>query len=129
MLLYVTAPVLGGLVGFAERRGWVDLVLGCVGIHLRAHGDLWGRLLRAKVDVYVHLTDGSILFGWPEHYSSDRSQPGPELYLTQVQVWNPDDSKWVELEHTKGVLLDASQVSRIEFLEPPTDNQNVEVVQ
>lgn len=123
-LLYVTALLLGYLGGWTDRKGLLERVLRPVGIDLGRHGDLWGRLLRGKDYVYVYLTDGKVLFGWPENYSSDRSQPGPELYLTQVQVWRPDEAEWSPLEHTRGILLDASHISEIEFLELPGDNQN-----
>ena len=125
-LLYVAAPLLGYLGGWADRQGLLERILRPVGIDLKRHGDLWGPLLRGKVYVYVHLTDGNVLFGWPENYSSDRSQPGPELYLTQVQVWRPDEAEWVELEYTRGILLDASRIIRIEFLDLPADDQDVE---
>lgn len=126
VLLYVTALVLGYLGGWTDRKGILERVLRPVGIDLKRHGDVWGQLLRSRVYVYVHLTDGNVLYGWPENYSSDRSQPGPELYLTQVQIWRPDEDVWIELEHTRGIWLDASHISRIQLLDLPADNQDTD---
>ena len=129
--LYVAAPLFGILAGVAERTGLFEKVLRPVGIDLRLHGDLWGRLFRDSgyVQVQVYLRDGNLLYGWPEYYSSDRSQPGPELYLTQVGIWDLEGSTWVEMSNVLGVLIDASQISRIEFLQPADDSQSTEIVQ
>ncbi len=127
-LLYAAAPLFGGLVGLADRIGLFENLLRPLGIDLRLHGDLWGRLFRDSGYVRAYLNDGNLLHGWSQYYSSDRSQPGPELYLTQVRIWDVERLTWVEMEDVAGVLLDASQISRIEFLEPPGNNQNAEVV-
>ena len=121
-LLYGVAPLAGTLAGFADRKGVFEKVLRGVGIDLRMHGDLWSRLLRTPDYIQVYLRDGTLLVGWPELYSSDRSQPGPELYLTQVQIWDVDQRMWVNVDGVRGILLDASEINRIEFLEPPVEN-------
>jgi hypothetical protein len=120
-VLYVIAPLLGGLVGFAERKSIFENLLRRAGFDPRLHGDIWKRLFRdADRDyVQVYLKDRTLLAGWPEFYSSDRSQPGPELYLTQVEIWDVDERMWVDVEGVGGTLLDASEINRIEFLEPP----------
>ena len=126
--LYVTSIAAGTIAGYVDRKGIVDYVLRSVGIDLRLHGDLWGRLFKESSYVQVYLNDGNLLFGWPQYYSSDRSQPGPELYLTQVQIWDSEQSAWVEMKDVAGVLLDASQISRIEFMAVITENENSEIV-
>ena len=66
--------------------------------------------------------------GWPEYYSTDKSQLGPELYLTETKIWDIYAAEWVDVTGVKGILLDASVINRIEFLASP-DEGNEEASQ
>ena len=114
--VYVSAPLLGSLIGFLDRKRFFESLFRFAGIDLRQHGDVWGRLLRESSYVRVYLDDGTLLFGWPEFFSTDRSQPGPELYLSQAQIWDSNSSEWVLIADVEGILLDASKINRIEFV-------------
>jgi hypothetical protein len=103
-LLYGVAPLAGALAGLAERKRIIGFLFSKIGIDLRMHGDLWSRLLRTTYYIRVYLKDGTLLFGWPELYSINRSQPGPELYLTQAQIWDVDKRMWVDVEGVRGIL-------------------------
>ncbi len=119
--LYLVGPSLGIIIGVADRNGLFESLLRRLGIDLRLHGDLWGRMMREAGYLRVYLNDGSLLYGWPEYYSVDRSVPGPELYLTQVIIWDPDGGDWVAAEETTSVLLHGNQISRIEMLGLPAE--------
>lgn len=127
LLLYASAIPVGVLLGLVDRTGLVETPLRSLGIDLSRHRDVWGRLFREPGYLLVYLKDGNVLYGWPEYYSSDRSQPGPELYLTQMSIWNGEQSEWADMGHVGGVLIDAESVSRIEFLVPPHENGIPEV--
>ena len=71
----------------------------------------------------MFLKDGTILVGWPEYYSTDMSQPGPELYLTEAKVWNIEKTEWIDVDGVRGILMDASEINRIEFLDSPSDGE------
>ena len=118
-LLYLAALASGILFGVLDRKRVFEALFLKVGIDLRTHGDLWGPLLRESDFIRVHLGDGTVLYGWPEYYSADRSQPGPELYLAVPQIWDQNESEWISLAGVDGILLAADNINRIEFLTPP----------
>ncbi len=114
--LYAESLVVGISFGIAERRGYVRSLLLKIGIDLVRRGDLWSGQFRESRAIRVYLKDGNLLSGWPEYYSADRSDPGPEVYLTSPRIWSEEDSAWREIEGTSGVLLHGDEISRIEFL-------------
>ena len=116
--LYVSAIVFGWGLGHLEKRGIPERLLLKIGIDLRRHGDIWERLFRDNLlgRVRVYLKDGEIIAGWPKYYSDDRTDPGPELYLSPAFVWNIDREEWASLEHVEGVLIHGSEIGRIEFV-------------
>ena len=116
VLLYVFALLAGILFGIADRKGGIERVFLWAGVDLSKRGDIWSQQFRNAGSVRVYLNDGTLLVGWPEYYSTDRSQPGPELYLTEVKIWDIDTSEWVDVTGVKGILLDARVINRIEFL-------------
>ena len=116
--LYTTAVVLGWAFGKLEMRGVPRRLLLVVGIDLSSHGGIWERAFQENdsSEVLVYTRDGNLLLGWPKYFSNDRSDPGPELYLSPASVWEPHSGDWVSMEHVDGVLLHGSEISRIEFL-------------
>ena len=121
VLLYGGALLLGVAFGIAERAGIVRSLLLRLGIDLEKRGEVWGSLLRDAEYVRVYLKSGDTLSGWPEYYSADRSQPGPELYLTHARLWSREDETWLDIEGVRGILLHGDEISRIEFLESPAE--------
>ena len=117
-LMYVSAAVLGWALAVLERRGLTDRLLLAVGIDLRRHGDIWERLFREQRlgRVRVYLKDGDLLGGWPRYYSDDRTDPGPELYLSPAFIWHPEQETWAAMKDVDGVLVHGSEISRIEFV-------------
>ena len=120
-LIYVLALLAGTAAGFADRRGYVDGISLRLGIDLSKRGDVWSRQFRDAGNVHVYMKDGTLLSGWPEYYSADMSHPGPELYLTNANIWSDEGYKWLEIKGVRGILLHGDEISRIEFLESPAE--------
>ena len=119
IILYVFALLAGIALGIGERRGWINSLFLLISIDLSKRGDLWSRAFRNENFVQVYLKDGTLLVGWPDLYSTDRSQPGPELYLTDPKVWSEEKSAWLDLSgDLRGILLHGDEITRIEFLDP-----------
>jgi hypothetical protein len=116
IMLYVAALFFGVVFGVAERKGYVHRLFLRLGIDLGRHRDIWSSQFRDAQNVRVYLRDGSLLSGWPEYYSADRSRPGPELYLTYARIWSLEKSEWLDIEGVRGVLVHGDEVNRIEFL-------------
>lgn len=116
--LYLGAVVLGLAIGHLDRKGIPERCLLILGIDLRRHGDVWGRLFREQPSRYilVYLRSGGIFGGWPLHVSDDRSEPGPELYLSPAYTWDTLNTKWRSLQEIDGILIHGSEISRVEFL-------------
>ena len=115
-LLYVVALFVGVLVGVADRIGYLQGISLKLGIDLRKRGDIWSSQFRDAGDVQVYLKDGTLLSGWPEYYSADRSQPGPELYLTNARIWSIETTEWLDIKGVRGILLHGDEITRVEFL-------------
>lgn len=122
--LYVGSILLGLTLGILDSMQIIEKALLRVGIDLRKHGDLWDRLFRERPARYVivYLKDGDILAGWPKHYSDDRTDPGPELYLSPVSIWEPVSDNWATMDYADGVLVHGAEISRIEFLKADAGN-------
>ena len=119
IILYAFALLTGIGLGVGERKGWIGSLLLLVKIDLSKRGDIWSRAFRNENFVQVYLKDGTLLVGWPDLYSTDRSQPGPELYLTDPKIWSDEKSEWLDLsEDIRGILLHGDEITRIEFLDP-----------
>ena len=115
-ILYALALLSGISLGAIERRGWIGRLFLTLGIDLAKRDDIWSRAFKNEDFVQVHLKDGTLLGGWPGLYSTDRSHPGPELYLTEAKIWSVETSEWLDLEGVNGILLHGDEISRIEFL-------------
>ena len=116
--MYGAAVGMGLFLALLERRGLTDRLLLAVGIDLRRHGDIWERLFREQRlgRVRVYLKDGDLMAGWPKYYSDDRTDPGPELYLSPAFIWHPEEGSWAAMKDIDGVLIHGSEISRIEFV-------------
>ena len=122
-ILYVLSIPAGALLGIAERKGFIKWLFARLGIDLNRRGDLWSTQWDSADYVQVYLTNGTLIVGWPELWSLDRSPPGPELYLTRVKVWSAVESAWLNIEGVRGILLHGDEISRIEFLESDDENE------
>ena len=120
--LYVAGLFFGVLFGVGDRKGYIGSLFLRLGIDLAKRGDIWEIQFRDAKTVRVYLKDGSLLSGWPERHSTDRSQPGPELYLTYARIWSTEEAGWLDLEGVSGVLLHGDEISRIEFLISADEN-------
>lgn len=119
VILYAVAILVGIVFGIVERIGWIGNLFLVVKIDLSKRGDIWSRAFRNENFVQVYLKDGTLLAGWPDLYSTDRSQPGPEIYLTDPKIWSAEGSAWLDLsEDLGGILLHGDEITRIEFLDP-----------
>ena len=118
LVLYLSAVIVGVLLGVLDRFRIPERVLNPLGIDLRVHGDLWSRLLREDnySHILMYLKDGSLISGWPTYFSNDRRPPGPEIYLSPFRIWDPEQENWSEPEETEGLLIHGSDVSRMEFV-------------
>ena len=116
-VLYAAGLSFGILFGVGDRKGYIGSLFIRFGIDLSKRGDIWEGQFRDAQTVRVYLKDGNLVTGWPERYSIDRSQPGPELYLTYARIWSTEEANWRDLEGVRGVLLHGDEISRIEFLD------------
>ena len=114
--MYVVALFVGVVVGVADRIGYLQGISLKLGIDLRKRGDIWSSQFRDAGDVQVYLKDGTLLSGWPEYYSADRSQPGPELYLANARIWSIETTEWLDIKGVRGILLHGDEITRVEFL-------------
>ena len=129
--LYLSAVFLGWALGHLERWRIPERVLRLVGIDLRKHGDIWDRSFREQKykSVRVYLKDGDLLEGWPKYYSDDRTEPGPEVYLSPAYSWDSEEGQWRHIADIDGVLVHGSEISRIEFLQAELEEQPLATVQ
>ena len=121
-LLYGAALLLGVAFGIAERTGKVRSLFLKLGIDIEKRGEIWGNLFRDAQYVRVYLKSGTMLSGWPEYHSADKTESGPEIYLTQARLWSSEDLEWRDIEGINGVLVHGDEISRIEFLISADEN-------
>lgn len=63
--------------------------------------------------VVLQLKDGTRIFGWPSRWPSDRSG---HFFITDAM--REVDGEQQDLAHLEGILVDASEVSSVEFAKP-----------
>lgn len=68
--------------------------------------------------VYLHLTSGRRLYGWPEEWPDE---PGKGHFRLAQAEWILDDNERVALDATESVLVPASDVELVEFEKPAKD--------
>lgn len=92
----------------------------------KLHSWLWGRLTtrtsypsewfstfwQLKRYVYLHLTSGRRLYGWPEEWPDE---PGKGHFRLAQAEWILDDNTRIPLHASEGVLVAASDVELVEF--------------
>jgi Family of unknown function (DUF6338) len=113
--MYALAPLAGWLLGQAENRGWIESVLLRVGVDLRAREDIWNLIFRDNQNVIVHLKSGHCICGCVEMRTTSRTEGGPEIYVTQISVWDSDNTKWDECPDIIGTWIDATSIERLEL--------------
>ncbi len=116
VILYVFAILAGIALGVGDRTGCINRLFLLIRVDITNRDDIWSRVFRNEDYVQVYLKDGTLLVGWPSLYSTDRSQPGPELYLTKVMVWSIEYEEWLDMEGVRGILLHGDEITRVEFL-------------
>ncbi len=66
--------------------------------------------------VLVTLRDGKEIAGYFGHNSMASSDPNRrDIYIEKVYTVPSDGSRWAEVEGTRGMHIDGSQISRVEF--------------
>jgi hypothetical protein len=118
-LLWVVLPLSAiaaawtiGKLDRSERMQNASLALG---VDLRRSLDLWQIELGTQRYVYVWLQDGTLLYGWPKGFSSNRKDIA-ELSLCEVQTWSAVDRTFKPYDHRETtVLIDGNNISYIEF--------------
>ncbi|MFH1141222.1 MAG: DUF6338 family protein [Chloroflexota bacterium] len=117
-LLYGLAPLLGIVLGVLDRKRHLEKLFRLLRIDLEANSDLWYKLLREDGygGLLVYLKDGSLVSGWPKYFSNDREPPGPEIYLSDFRVWDPESGSWKVQEGILGSLIHGNEISRVEFI-------------
>jgi hypothetical protein len=110
----VGAPVGGWLVGKLDRQPWFEHSLRKLGYDLRHSLDLWQVELGSHRYVTVWLKDGTILYGWPLDYSTDRRDTA-ELNLNRVRKWDANSQQFVaNPDQDATVLIERADISYIE---------------
>ncbi len=124
IVLYVSAIGLGWGFGKLEGSRVPRRLLLLLRIDLSRHGSIWERAFEENdsCEVFVYTADGRLFLGWPKYFSNDRTDPGPELYLSPVSIWEPMSGNWVPLDYADGVLFHGAEISRIEFLKADGSN-------
>jgi len=71
--------------------------------------------------VVVHLTDGSVLYGFPIKYTDDSREDVKEILLASpsllIKGEDGEPDKWEPYPNTEGVLLESTQIKLIQLLE------------
>lgn len=80
-----------------------------------SHPSEWFYVLSQKVTfIILHLRDGRRLYGWPKEWPIE---PGKGQFYIMVPSWIQDDGKQVDLPELDGILINASDVQWVEFLD------------
>ena len=90
-------------------------------LHILLSPWTWVQVLSSRRSVVVHLNDGTVLYGYPRHYTDDPREEIRELYSTQPMVLTEDaetgDEQFILLPETEGVLIESSQIRFIQLLQ------------
>ena len=110
--LFAAAPVLGSVAGWVEDSGALQAAAARVGIDLRRREDVWWVIFSEPRWCIAHLTDGTVIFGWPTAFSRDRREEATELYLTEIAVRGSDDA-WDDISDVHGMWVEAEKIQRL----------------
>jgi hypothetical protein len=73
--------------------------------------------------VMVHLTDGRMIYGWPEYFSDDYRE-GPVVFVTDAQ-WISEDGKAKEIPYP-GIMVNSSEIRFVQFYLPEEEEKKNE---
>ncbi len=115
--IYLTAIGLGFLmIGIYKNKNTKGL-FNRVGLDLYGHEHTWHRLFHKSDYVTVYLKDGTIVAGWPTHFSQSGDKETAELYLTKIHYYQK--KVWVKPDQSvEGLLINTALISRIELRKP-----------
>jgi len=120
--IYLTAIGFGFLmIGIYKNKNTKGL-FNRVGLDLYGHEHTWHRLFHESDYVTVYLKDGTIVAGWPTHFSQSGDKETAELYLTKIHYYQKEC--WIKPDQSvEGLLINTALISRIEFRNPTTGNR------
>jgi len=120
--IYLTAIGFGFLmIGIYKNKNTKGL-FNRVGLDLYGHEHTWHRLFHKSDYVTVYLRDGTIVAGWPTHFSQSGDKETAELYLTKIHYYQKEG--WIKPDQSvEGLLINTALISRIEFRNPATGNR------
>ena len=121
MLPFLFAAMWGIIFSVSANNDWLHKPLRKIRFTTRtSYENQWYQSFRGYGVSYVvlHLKDGRRLIGWPEIWPSN---PGNGHLLLEDAAWvqgdGDKDADIIELEGVQGILVDASHISMVEFLD------------
>ncbi|PIF37857.1 hypothetical protein CLV01_3364 [Delftia sp. 60] len=112
----LSAAIFGLLMAWLYKSDYLYGFLRYLGFTTRSgFPNEWYAAMATKTCyVILHMKDKTRFLGWPDRWPSDRNG---FFYLSQVVKETEEGEQ--DLSNSEGVLLDASEVSYIEFLKSP----------
>lgn len=112
----VLAALFGGLLAYFTNNDFIHTWLRDRGFTTRtAHPSEWYCVLSQKVTfVILHLHDGRRLYGWPKEWPV---VPDKGQFYMMLPSWIQADGNQVDLPGLDGILIHATDVKWIEFME------------
>jgi hypothetical protein len=119
----VLALVLGAGLAHAANKDSVHKWLRSKGFTARtSHPSEWYCVLSQKPNfVILQLVDGRRLYGWPKEWPIERDKG--QFYI-QLPSWIDDEGKDVPLPQLDGVLVDVKDVSWVELIYQPEEQES-----
>ena len=81
---------------------------------------IWVEVFTLEQWVVVHLTDGTILYGYPRRYTDDPRETVREIYLESPHILADfgDEKRFMPYPESEGVLIDSQRIALIQVLAP-----------
>lgn len=121
--IYLTAIGLGFLMIRIYKNKNTKGLFNRVGLDLYGHEHAWHRLFHVSDYVTVYLKDGTIVAGWPTHFSQSGDKETAELYLTKIHYYYQKEGWFKPDQSVEGLLINTAFISRIELRNPATGNR------
>lgn len=138
--LFIISVALGGIVGFLKTHDYHMKIARKLSITRRtSRPSIWQDVFHDKYQqkkeepkeeeeakgpyVMVHLTDGRMIYGWPEYFSDDYRE-GPVLFVTDAQ-WVLDDGGAKEVPYP-GIMINSSEIRFVQFYLPAEEEKQNE---